>query len=66
MLNGVCGGVVAEVIHRAMESSKPSIGRDPFWRPSLGPDPSTVRMTDLLLFAADNQVANLNPLGDTP
>lgn len=63
-LAGVGGRIVAEVFHRAMEAASPSIVRDPFWRPSLGPDEETFRMTDLLLVAADDRVENLNPLGD--
>jgi hypothetical protein len=63
-LTGVGGRIVAEVFHRAMEAANPSIVRDPFWRPSLGPDDETFRITDLLLVAADNRVENLNPLGD--
>lgn len=63
-MTGVGGRIVAEVFHRAMEAANPSIVRDPFWRPSLGPDEETFRMTDLLLVAAGDRVENLNPLGD--
>jgi hypothetical protein len=63
-LTGVGGRIVTEVFHRAMEGADPSIVRDPFWRPNLGPDEETFRMSDLLLVAADGRVENLNPLGD--
>jgi hypothetical protein len=59
----VGGRIVAEVFHRAMEGSRASIVRDPLWRPSLGPDESTFRMTDLLLFAFENSKELLAPLG---
>src|SRR6266542_5358730 len=50
-LRGVGARIVAETFHRAMEGSQSSIVRDPAWRPSLGPDNTTFRMVDLLLFA---------------
>jgi hypothetical protein len=62
-LTGVGGRIVAEVFHRAMEVSRISILRDPGWRPSLGPDASTFRMVDLLLFAFEGKAELLNPLG---
>lgn len=65
-LTGVGGRIVVETFHRAMEVSRPSIVREPNWRPSLGPDPATFRMTDLLLFANDGRLSELNPLGDAP
>jgi hypothetical protein len=65
-LTGVGGRIVAEVFHRAMEGSRISIVRDPSWRPTLGPDPSTFRMVDLLLFAFDGRAELLAPLGDAP
>jgi hypothetical protein len=37
---------------------------DPTWRPTLGPDPDTFRMVDLLLFAFEGREDLLNPLGD--
>ena len=37
---------------------------DPTWRPTLGPDPDTFRMVDLLLFAFEGKAALLNPLGN--
>jgi hypothetical protein len=46
-----------------MEGSTSSIVRDPAWRPTLGPDASTFRMVDLLLFAFEGKRALLNPLG---
>jgi hypothetical protein len=62
-LRGVGGRIVAETIHRAMEGSVESIVRDPAWRPTLGPDPTTFRMVDLLLFAFEGKADLLNPLG---
>ena len=47
-----------------MEGSQFSIVRDPTWTPTLGPNASTFRMVDLLLFACENQAAKLNPLGN--
>ncbi|MCT2583459.1 peroxidase family protein [Actinophytocola gossypii] len=63
-LGPVGGRVVAEVFHRAMEGSRTSIVREPWWRPSLGPDRRTFRMTDLLLYAFEGKADLLNPLGD--
>jgi hypothetical protein len=63
-LGAVGGRIVAEVFHRAMEGSRTSIVRDPSWRPTLGPDRRTFRMTDLLLFAFEGKADLLNPLGD--
>ncbi|WP_208301209.1 peptidoglycan-binding protein [Mycobacterium sp. DL440] len=65
-LTGVGGRIVAETFHRAMEGSTYSIVRDPHWRPTLGPDPLTFRMVDLLLFAFEGRADLLNPLGDEP
>jgi hypothetical protein len=62
-LTDVGGRIVAEVFHRAMEGSRVSIVRDPAWRPALGPDASTFRMTDLLLYAFENNKELLAPLG---
>ncbi|MFF3482700.1 heme peroxidase family protein [Streptomyces sp. NPDC002701] len=63
-LTGVGGTLVAEVFHRAMEGSRTSIVKHPGWRPSL---PSHRRgaftMTDLLLFAFEDDADLLNPLG---
>jgi hypothetical protein len=63
-LKGVGARIVAETFHRAMEGSRHSIVRDTSWRPTLGPNSSTFRMVDLLLFAFRGQKALLNPLGD--
>ena len=63
-LGAVGGRIVAEVFHRAIEGSRTSIVRDPSWRPRLGPDRRTFRMTDLLLFAFEGKADLLNPLGD--
>jgi hypothetical protein len=46
-----------------MEGSSASIVRDPAWRPTLGPDSSTFRMVDLLLFAFEGKKSLLAPLG---
>jgi hypothetical protein len=63
-LRGVGGRIVAETFHRAMEGSTSSIVRDPAWRPTLGPNNTTFRMVDLLLFAFEGKKNLLNPLGD--
>jgi transcriptional regulator with XRE-family HTH domain len=63
-LGAVGGRIVAEVFHRAMEGSRISTVREPAWRPTLGPDSNTFRMTDLLLFAFEGKSDLLNPLGD--
>jgi hypothetical protein len=62
-LKGVGARIVAETFHRAMEGSQASIVRDPTWRPTLGPDNTTFRMVDLLLFAFEGKKALLAPLG---
>jgi Animal haem peroxidase len=62
-MKGVGARVVAETFHRAMEGSQESIVRDPTWRPELGPDSSTFRMVDLLLFAFEGRKNLLAPLG---
>jgi hypothetical protein len=46
-----------------MEGSTTSILRNPMWRPSLGPNDSTFRMVDLLLFAFRGKKSLLAPLG---
>jgi hypothetical protein len=63
-LKGVGARIVAETFHRAMEGSNHSIVRDEDFRPSLGPNNQTFRMTDLLFFAFEGKKALLNPLGD--
>lgn len=62
-LKGVGARIVAETFHRAMEGSQTSIVRNPAWRPSLGPNASTFRMVDLLLFAFRGKKGLLAPLG---
>lgn len=63
-LAAVGGRLVAETFHRAIEGSEISIAADPTWHPTLGPDASTFRMVDLLLFAFEGKAALLNPLGN--
>jgi hypothetical protein len=63
-LKGVGARIVAETFHRALEGSQFSIVRDPTWRPSLGPNSTTFRMVDLLLFAFEGKKTLLNPLGN--
>ncbi|TMK70220.1 MAG: heme peroxidase [Actinobacteria bacterium] len=63
-MRGVGGRIVAETFHRAMEGSEFSIVRDTAFRPSLGPNNTTFRMVDLLMFAFEGNGALLNPLGD--
>ena len=41
-----------------------SIVRDPAFTPTLGPNNTTFRMVDLLLFAFEGMKAKLAPLGD--
>ncbi len=60
----VGGRIVAETFHRAIEGSSVSIIAEPTWRPTLGPDPDTFRMVDLLLFAFEGRADLLNPLGN--
>jgi len=62
-LKGVGARIVAETFHRAMEGSQSSIVRDPAWRPTLGPNSTTFRMVDLLLFAFRGRKSLLAPLG---
>jgi hypothetical protein len=62
-LKGVGARIVAETFHRAMEGSTFSIVRDPTWHPTLGPNNSTFRMVDLLLFAFEGKKSLLAPLG---
>ena len=62
-LKGVGARIVAETFHRAMEGSQISIVRNPTWRPNLGPNNTTFRMVDLLLFAFQGQKKKLAPLG---
>jgi hypothetical protein len=62
-LKGVGARIVAETFHRAIEGSTHSIVRDTAWRPSLGPNDTTFRMVDLLLFAFRGKKNLLAPLG---
>ena len=62
-LKGVGARIVVETFHRAMEGSAHSIVRDPAFKPTFGPDNSTFRMVDLLLFAFKGQKNLLAPLG---
>ena len=62
-LKGVGARIVAETFHRAIEGSQASIVRDPTWRPTLGPNNTTFRMVDLLLFAFEGKKSLLAPLG---
>ena len=62
-LKGVGARIVAETFHRAMEGSQASIVRDQAWRPTLGPNNTTFRMVDLLLFAFEGKKSLLAPLG---
>ncbi|HUL85446.1 MAG TPA: heme peroxidase family protein [Actinomycetota bacterium] len=63
-LRGVGARIVAETFHRAIEgSSTTSIVRDPTWHPTLGPNNTTFRMVDLLLFAFQGKKSLLAPLG---
>ena len=63
MLRGVGARIVAETFHRAIEGSEFSIVRDPAWRPTLGPNSTTFRMVDLLLFAFEGKKTLLAPVG---
>jgi hypothetical protein len=62
-MSGVGARIVAETFHRAIEGSEFSIVRDPAFAPSLGPNSSTFRMVDLLLFAFEGRKALLAPNG---
>ena len=62
-LKGVGARIVAETFHRAIQGSTTSIFTDPTWRPTLGPDNTTFRMVDLLLFAFQGKKTLLAPLG---
>ena len=62
-LKGVGARIVAETFHRAMEGSEFSIVRDTSFAPDLGPNSTTFRMVDLLLFAFEGKKALLAPNG---
>ena len=63
-LGGVGSRIVAETFHRAMQGAKFSIVRDTAFRPHLGPNNTTFRMVDLLLFAFEGKKNLLAPTGD--
>jgi len=63
-LGGVGSRIVAETFNRAMEGAKYSIVRDTAFRPHLGPNNTTFRMVDLLLFAFNGKKNLLAPTGD--
>jgi hypothetical protein len=62
-MTGVGARIVAETFHRAMQGSRFSIVRDAAFRPSLGPNNTTFRMVDLLLFAFEGKAELLNAVG---
>jgi hypothetical protein len=62
-LKGVGARIVGETFHRATEGSEHSIVNDTSFKPSLGPNNSTFRMVDLLLFAFEGKKALLAPRG---
>jgi Animal haem peroxidase len=62
-LKGAGARIVAETFHRAMQGSRHSIVNDTAFRPSFGPNSTTFRMVDLLLFAFEGKKTLLAPLG---
>jgi Animal haem peroxidase len=62
-LKGVGARIVAETFHRAMEGSQFSIVNASSFHPTLGPNNTTFRMVDLLLFAFEGKKTLLAPLG---
>jgi hypothetical protein len=62
-LKGVGARIVAETFNRAMEGSEHSIVNDASFKPTLGPNNTTFRMVDLLLFAFEGKKAQLAPNG---
>jgi hypothetical protein len=62
-LKGVGARIVAETFHRAIEGSQFSIVNDASFKPTLGPNNTTFRMVDLLLFAFEGKKSLLAPLG---
>jgi hypothetical protein len=62
-LKGVGARIVAETMHRAMQGSASSIVNDTSFHPTLGPNNTTFRMVDLLLFAFEGKKALLAPNG---
>jgi Animal haem peroxidase len=66
-LGAVGGRIVAETFHRAIEGSRISILRDPYFRPIFGPNRNVLRMTDLLKVANDATLGEIRPLSpDAP
>jgi len=61
-LGAVGGRIVAETFHRAIEGSRISILRDPYFRPTFGSRPNVFRMTDLLKVAFDASRGEIRPL----
>ena len=53
---------MAETFHRAIEGSQFSIVNDTAFHPTLGPNSTTFRMVDLLLFAFEGKKTLLAPL----
>jgi hypothetical protein len=62
-LKGVGARIAAETLHRAIEGSAHSIVLDTSFAPTLGPNSTTFRMVDLLLFAFEGKKALLAPNG---
>jgi hypothetical protein len=62
-LRAVGARIVAEIFHRAMEGRQHSIVRDTAWCPTLGPNSTTFRTVDLLLFAFEGKKSLLAQLG---
>jgi hypothetical protein len=61
-MGSIGGRIVAEVFHRAIEGSRISILRDPFFTPTLGRVANMFRMTDLLGIAFDGAAGEMRPL----
>ncbi|WP_198376699.1 peroxidase family protein [Neoroseomonas rubea] len=61
-MGSIGGRIVAEVFHRAIEGSRISILRDPFFTPTLGRVANMFRMTDLLGIAFDAAAGEMRPL----
>ncbi len=55
--------IIAETFHRAMEASEFSLLAVPGWQPTLGSD-GQFTFADLLHYAFEGKVENLNPVGD--
>ncbi len=61
-MTGVGGRLLSETFHRCMEGSLISIVKDPAWRPTLGPNPDTFTMVNLLMFAFEGKKQLLAPV----